>query len=48
MHVNPGSKGGKDKEREAWGSGGPMIADVATATQPYNCTVQELEVRVYL
>lgn len=35
----------KEREREAWDSGGPTIPDVATAVQPYNCAIQELEVR---
>ncbi|KAI8470366.1 MAG: hypothetical protein J3K34DRAFT_521384 [Monoraphidium minutum] len=38
-------KGDKEREREAWDSGGPTIPDVATAVQPYNCAIQELEAR---
>ena len=34
----------KEREREAWDSGGPTIPDVATAVQPYNTAIQELEV----
>ncbi|GBF88643.1 hypothetical protein Rsub_01542 [Raphidocelis subcapitata] len=33
----------REKEREAWDSGGPTIPDVATAVQPYNCAIQQLE-----
>lgn len=43
--AKPG-KGDKERDggREGWDSGGPTIPDMATAVQPYNCTIKELEV----
>jgi len=47
VHVKGGKAGKTDKEKERelqWDVGGPTISDVATAVQPYNCTIQELDV----
>lgn len=45
IHVLHISKGGRDKDKERWDVGGPVIPDVQTAVQQYNSTVREMEVR---
>jgi hypothetical protein len=38
LHVTKG------KEKERWDVGGPVVADLQTATQPYNSLIVELDV----